>query len=343
MSLVTEGARAPQRLYEFALRTLAQSAKIVVPLALVVALLSPLILRLFGPEYVDGASMPPAAARALGDPERRDLDVPERGPGPAPDARGRGRHRGDVDQRDGALGPAARPVRAHRRRRRVARGPVGDRDRAAPHRAPGGLAAPRPAAPAAALRVHPQPRGRAAARPRARGRRVGSRPASPGPTPISGRSSSARGHDGRPRRAAVRPDRTRRAQPAPAPLRARRARPARRPGGWRASRPRCWRRRGRGPALVGRDPPRRLDARACGDRTGPRVGAARAGEAIRVLHTATATRDARRRSSPAPAWVDEPITRAAGRRPARRCARARTMPRSIGCRPSCATSSPAGC
>jgi len=36
MSLVTEGARAPQRLYEFALRTLAQCGKIVVPLALAV-------------------------------------------------------------------------------------------------------------------------------------------------------------------------------------------------------------------------------------------------------------------------------------------------------------------
>jgi O-antigen/teichoic acid export membrane protein/aminoglycoside phosphotransferase (APT) family kinase protein len=57
MSLVTEGARAPQRLYEFALRTLAQSGKIVVPLAVAVALLSPLILRLFGPEYVKSASV----------------------------------------------------------------------------------------------------------------------------------------------------------------------------------------------------------------------------------------------------------------------------------------------
>ena len=57
MSLVTEGARAPQRLYEFALRTLAQSAKIVVPLAVAVALLSPVILRLLGPDYVDGASI----------------------------------------------------------------------------------------------------------------------------------------------------------------------------------------------------------------------------------------------------------------------------------------------
>ncbi len=57
MSLVTEGARAPQRLYEFALRTLVQSAKIVVPLAVAVALLSPLILRLLGPQYVTGASV----------------------------------------------------------------------------------------------------------------------------------------------------------------------------------------------------------------------------------------------------------------------------------------------
>lgn len=57
MSLVTEGARAPQRLYEFALRTLAQCGKIVIPLALVVALLSPLILRLFGSDYVTGASV----------------------------------------------------------------------------------------------------------------------------------------------------------------------------------------------------------------------------------------------------------------------------------------------
>jgi O-antigen/teichoic acid export membrane protein/aminoglycoside phosphotransferase len=57
MSLVTEGARAPQRLYEFALRTLAQCGKIVVPLAVVVAAISPLILRLFGSDYVEGASV----------------------------------------------------------------------------------------------------------------------------------------------------------------------------------------------------------------------------------------------------------------------------------------------
>jgi O-antigen/teichoic acid export membrane protein/aminoglycoside phosphotransferase len=57
MSLVTEGARAPQRLYEFALRTLAQSAKIVIPLAVVTAVAAPLILRFFGTEYVDGASL----------------------------------------------------------------------------------------------------------------------------------------------------------------------------------------------------------------------------------------------------------------------------------------------
>ena len=55
-----------------------------------------------------------AAARALGDPERRHLHVPERGPRAAPDARGRRGHRGDVDQRDGALGRAARPLRADR-------------------------------------------------------------------------------------------------------------------------------------------------------------------------------------------------------------------------------------
>jgi O-antigen/teichoic acid export membrane protein/aminoglycoside phosphotransferase len=57
MSLVTEGARAPQRLYEFALRTLGQSAKIVVPLAILVAVCSPLILWVLGPDYVDGASV----------------------------------------------------------------------------------------------------------------------------------------------------------------------------------------------------------------------------------------------------------------------------------------------
>jgi O-antigen/teichoic acid export membrane protein/aminoglycoside phosphotransferase len=57
MSLVTEGARAPQRLYEFALRTLAQSAKIVVPLAIAVAVLSPLLLRLLGSQYVTGAAV----------------------------------------------------------------------------------------------------------------------------------------------------------------------------------------------------------------------------------------------------------------------------------------------
>jgi aminoglycoside phosphotransferase len=56
MSLVTEAARSPQRLYEFALRTLAQCGKIVVPLALLVALASPLILWVLGPKYSDGAS-----------------------------------------------------------------------------------------------------------------------------------------------------------------------------------------------------------------------------------------------------------------------------------------------
>ena len=96
MSLVTEGARAPQRLYEFALRTLAQSGKIVVPLALVVALASPLILRVLGPGYVDGRGVAAPAARAVGDPQRRDRDVPQRGTRPTSHARGRGRDRGDV-------------------------------------------------------------------------------------------------------------------------------------------------------------------------------------------------------------------------------------------------------
>jgi O-antigen/teichoic acid export membrane protein/aminoglycoside phosphotransferase len=57
MSLVTEGARSPQRLYEFALQTLAQCGKIVVPLALLVALASPLILWVLGPTYREGASV----------------------------------------------------------------------------------------------------------------------------------------------------------------------------------------------------------------------------------------------------------------------------------------------
>ena len=55
MSLVTEGARTPDRLYEFALRTLAQCARVVVPLSIVVALASPIILRVFGEEYQEGA------------------------------------------------------------------------------------------------------------------------------------------------------------------------------------------------------------------------------------------------------------------------------------------------
>jgi O-antigen/teichoic acid export membrane protein len=57
MSLVTEGARSPQRLYEFALRTLAQCARIVIPLSVLVVLLSPFILRLYGPDYFEGASL----------------------------------------------------------------------------------------------------------------------------------------------------------------------------------------------------------------------------------------------------------------------------------------------
>ena len=57
MSLVTEGARSPQRLYEFALRTLGQCGKIVVPLALLVAALSPVILRIYGQDYADGAAL----------------------------------------------------------------------------------------------------------------------------------------------------------------------------------------------------------------------------------------------------------------------------------------------
>jgi aminoglycoside phosphotransferase len=56
MSLVTEGARSPQRLYEFALRTLGQCGKIVVPLALLIAALSPVILRFYGEDYADGAA-----------------------------------------------------------------------------------------------------------------------------------------------------------------------------------------------------------------------------------------------------------------------------------------------
>jgi O-antigen/teichoic acid export membrane protein/aminoglycoside phosphotransferase len=57
MSLVTEGARAPARLYEFALRTLSQSAKIVIPLSVLIAVASPLILRFFPSGYSEGAAL----------------------------------------------------------------------------------------------------------------------------------------------------------------------------------------------------------------------------------------------------------------------------------------------
>ena len=273
MSLVTEGARAPQRLYEFALRTLAQSGKIVVPLALAVALLSPVILRLLGPEYVDGASvlLPLLVLSAI--PNVVIATFLERGPGAASDARGRRRHRGDVDQRDGALGAPARPVRARRCRRGVAGRPVRDRDRAAPHRAPGGLAAAASRCTGCPTRVRPQPRGRRRGAGARRGRRVGA----------GGRAAGRRRprRDRRPvadrrpaRRAAVRPHRdSGRAASAATTPRSQSDRGRARPGGLPPRRAGCSRRGGGRPALDGRDPPpRRRRSRGPWHRTDHDVG-----------------------------------------------------------------------
>ncbi len=160
MSLVTEGARAPHRLYEFALRTLAQCGKIVVPLAVATALLSPLILRALRAGVRDRCVRPPAVARPVRDPQRRDRHVPRRGPRATPDARGGHRDRGDVGERRRALRPPAAPVRVDRCRGGLAGGPVRDRFRAPGHRAPRGVAAASSLPPAPAPDAYGFERGR---------------------------------------------------------------------------------------------------------------------------------------------------------------------------------------
>jgi O-antigen/teichoic acid export membrane protein len=56
MSLVTEASRQPERVVEFARRMIALSLRIVAPLAIVIALGAPLILRIFGPSYANHAT-----------------------------------------------------------------------------------------------------------------------------------------------------------------------------------------------------------------------------------------------------------------------------------------------
>ncbi len=309
MSLVTEGARAPHRLYEFALRTLVQSAKIVVPLAVAVALLSPVLLRLLGPQYVTGASvlLPLLVLSAIPNVVIATFlsaaRVQRRMRG------GRGRHRDDGGERDGALGRAARPVRAHRRRGRVARW----RSRSSPSDCsprssePCGLPE-RAAAPAAA------PDARSAATPPARcfrrwmPRRAGKRPASRAPILTSARSSSDPAATAGPRCCG---------SPAPTsgpaacvhahrgPRRGRCPGVARRVAPPRAGR--CWR---PAPRADSRGSSRRTSGawttRRATARFGHDVVAGRAGAAIRTLHAATAT------ETPVDdgvlhAWVDEPI------------------------------------
>jgi O-antigen/teichoic acid export membrane protein len=56
MSLVTEASRQPERVVEYARRMIALALRIVAPLAIVIALGAPLILRLFGPAYANHAT-----------------------------------------------------------------------------------------------------------------------------------------------------------------------------------------------------------------------------------------------------------------------------------------------
>jgi O-antigen/teichoic acid export membrane protein len=53
MSLVTEASRQPERVVEYARRMIALALRIVAPLAIVIAIGAPLILRIFGPEYAN--------------------------------------------------------------------------------------------------------------------------------------------------------------------------------------------------------------------------------------------------------------------------------------------------
>lgn len=56
MSLVTEASRQPERVVEYARRMIALALRIVAPLAIVIALGAPLILRIFGPAYANHAT-----------------------------------------------------------------------------------------------------------------------------------------------------------------------------------------------------------------------------------------------------------------------------------------------
>jgi O-antigen/teichoic acid export membrane protein len=56
MSLVTEASRQPERVVEYARRMIALSLRIVAPLAIVITLGAPLILRIFGPAYANHAT-----------------------------------------------------------------------------------------------------------------------------------------------------------------------------------------------------------------------------------------------------------------------------------------------
>jgi Na+-driven multidrug efflux pump len=55
-ALTTEGARDPVRLAQHLKRTLVSTGRIVVPGALLLAAAAPLVLRFFGPQYVDHAT-----------------------------------------------------------------------------------------------------------------------------------------------------------------------------------------------------------------------------------------------------------------------------------------------
>jgi O-antigen/teichoic acid export membrane protein len=56
MSLVTEASRQPERVVEFARRMIALALRIVAPLAILIAIGAPLILRVFGPAYANHAT-----------------------------------------------------------------------------------------------------------------------------------------------------------------------------------------------------------------------------------------------------------------------------------------------
>ena len=347
MSLVTEGARAPQRLYEFAPahpRAVRQDRHSARGRGGVALAADPAGARL---RTTRRRAVAAAAARALGDPERRDRDVPAPRPGCSSgwwrSSWSRRRCRSAswasrsccstgygltgvgvawlVAQSVIAIGLLATELRAvwlprvpfHR----------------LPHRTPDPSAT-WPARRRAVLAAVP---GLGAGRHRC------------GPTPTSVRSwSAARGADGRSSVHALRPHRPGRAQPA-APSRRRSTR-------WTpaatAMAGRCWRPGARRRDAAGRPWMVETHIRGAGRaaRGGRRSGTSSWQHArprrSAPLHTDERGRDdGRRARACGSGWTSR--SRSCGRPPAPRCGPARTTPRSTGSAPSCARSSPGAC